>query len=358
MRHRRKQEHKAKEGAAVGGSGAPECRSLTVQSGRAILCWLGTDSPLFVTASALSPGKYTSPSLVTSTLGLSIHCQKERTECSGRQTCRISSLLPFVMLCQLPRTAPSSQFIFLDIILEKAWEEGNLYCHFYFWNELISGSHIWNNSSACYKVNTGDLRWGAELWPLSNIITQSWNGFCSSSLSLCIRDLGTVWRHGRKSLSTLCEAAQPPTAPWDAGECHKAGMPPTQGKDLCKDLRGSRYIRQFGRWDTKAFCKKMAWAEWEAWQEVGFAWICFQKETYTQHLVLLWLNLKSFGVFHLSESPISSVIWLCEAFSLQLKIILLVLWVVEKSFATDNPVWKLNAWSANCIPWGNMWVSW
>ena len=41
----------------------------------------------------------------------------------------------------------------------------------------------------------------------------------------------------------------------------------------------------------------------------------------------------SFHVFHFSESPSSHIIGLCEAFSLQLKMILLVLQVTEKSFA-------------------------
>lgn len=94
---------------------------------------------LFVIASALSPGKSTFLSLATSMLGLSMQCQKERTECSGRQTCRISSLLPFMMLCQLPRTAPSNQFIFLDIILEKTWEEENLSWRFF----LMEWTNFW-----------------------------------------------------------------------------------------------------------------------------------------------------------------------------------------------------------------------
>lgn len=80
-----------------------------------------------------------------------------------------------------------------------------------------------------------------------------------------------------------------------------------------------------------------------------------QEEMYAQYSVLLWFNPKSFRVFHFSQSPSSRVIWSSEAFNLQLKVILLVLHVTEKSFSQFG---RLKAQSADCIPLDSAWVSW
>lgn len=80
--------------------------------------------------------------------------------------------------------------------------------------------------------------------------------------------------------------------------------------------------------------------------------LAIQEKTYMQYLVLSCFNPKLFRVFHFSESPSSHLLWLHEAFRLQFKIILLVLQVIEKSFARITQLERLKAWRANCIPLG------
>lgn len=77
---------------------------------------------LFVITFFLSSGKSTSHPVATCKPGLNVPEGEDRIV--WETDTRISSPLPFIRLCQLPRSAPNYQFVFLDRILKITLEEG------------------------------------------------------------------------------------------------------------------------------------------------------------------------------------------------------------------------------------------